>query len=58
LPAYWLPAGGQRRSAGAALIHGGFDSLIEEFYPIWQQIAVAGFDVVALEGLGQVVPVL
>ena len=34
---------------GAVLIHGGFDSLIEEFYPIWQRIAVAGFDVVAFE---------
>ena len=53
LPAYWLPAGGQRPSGGAVLIHGGFDSLIEEFYPIWQRIAVAGFDVVAFEGPGQ-----
>jgi pimeloyl-ACP methyl ester carboxylesterase len=35
------------------LIHGGFDSLIEEFYPIWQRIAMAGFDVVAFEGPGQ-----
>jgi hypothetical protein len=49
LPAYWLPAAGQRPSAGAVLIHGGFDSLIEEFYPIWKRIAVAGFDVVAFE---------
>jgi hypothetical protein len=53
LPAYWLPAAGQRRSGGVVLIHGGFDSLIEEFYPIWQRIAVAGFDVVAFEGPGQ-----
>jgi pimeloyl-ACP methyl ester carboxylesterase len=53
LPAYWLPAAGQRPSAGAVLIHGGFDSLIEEFYPIWKRIAVAGFDVVAFEGPGQ-----
>jgi pimeloyl-ACP methyl ester carboxylesterase len=53
LPAYWLPAGGQRPSAGAVLIHGGFDSLIEEFYPIWQRVALAGFDVVAFEGPGQ-----
>ena len=43
----------RRRSGGAVLIHGGFDSLIEEFYPIWQRIAVAGFDVVAFEGPGQ-----
>jgi hypothetical protein len=53
LPAYWLPAGRQRRSGGAVIIHGGFDSLIEEFYPIWQRIAMAGFDVVAFEGPGQ-----
>jgi pimeloyl-ACP methyl ester carboxylesterase len=53
LPAYWLPAAGQCRSGGAVLIHGGFDSLIEEFYPIWQRIAMAGFDVVAFEGPGQ-----
>ena len=53
LPAYWLPAAGERPSGGAVLIHGGFDSLIEEFYPIWQRIAVAGFDVVAFEGPGQ-----
>ena len=53
LPAYWLPAAGQRPSGGAVLIHGGFDSLIEEFYPIWQRIAMAGFDVVAFEGPGQ-----
>jgi pimeloyl-ACP methyl ester carboxylesterase len=53
LPAYWLPAAGERLSGGAVLIHGGFDSLIEEFYPIWQRIAMAGFDVVAFEGPGQ-----
>jgi alpha-beta hydrolase superfamily lysophospholipase len=53
LPAYWLPAAGERLSGEAVLIHGGFDSLIEEFYPIWQRIAMAGFDVVAFEGPGQ-----
>jgi len=41
LPAYWLPARGQH------------PSLIEESYPIWQRIAMAGFDVVAFEGPGQ-----
>ncbi len=35
------------------LVHGGFDSLIEEFYVIWQRIALAGFDVIAFEGPGQ-----
>ena len=35
------------------LLHGGFDSLIEEFYAIWQRLAHAGFDVIAFEGPGQ-----
>jgi pimeloyl-ACP methyl ester carboxylesterase len=35
------------------LIHGRFDSLIEEFYAIWLRIAAAGFDVIAFEGPGQ-----
>ncbi|MGJ9371922.1 alpha/beta fold hydrolase [Nesterenkonia sp. CF4.4] len=52
LPAYLLPT---TRSPAAAtvLVHGGFDSVIEEFYPVWQRIAAAGFDVVAFEGPGQ-----
>ncbi len=52
LPAYLLPAaGGTRR--GTVLLHGGFDSLIEEFYAIWERIAAAGFDVIAFDGPGQ-----
>jgi pimeloyl-ACP methyl ester carboxylesterase len=35
------------------LVHGGFDSLIEEFFAIWQRIAAAGFDVIAFDGPGQ-----
>jgi len=52
LPAYWCPASGGP-SRGAVLLHGGFDSLIEEFVAIWQRIAAGGFDVVAFEGPGQ-----
>ena len=52
LPAYVLPAAGSS-SRGTVLLHGGFDSLIEEFYAIWQRIAVAGFEVIAFEGPGQ-----
>jgi pimeloyl-ACP methyl ester carboxylesterase len=52
LPAYRLEAFG-RRSQGTVLVHGGFDSLIEEFFAIWQRIAAAGFDVVAFEGPGR-----
>lgn len=52
LPAYRLapPAG---VATGTVLIHGGFDSLIEEFVAIWQRIAHAGFDVIAFDGPGQ-----
>ena len=52
LPAYSHPAivGPSR---GTVLLHGGFDSLIEEFFAIWQRIAAAGFDVIAFEGPGQ-----
>ena len=51
LPAYRLPARGAPR--GAVLLHGGFDSLIEEFFAIWERIAAAGFDVIAFDGPGQ-----
>ncbi|MBD1536847.1 alpha/beta hydrolase [Arthrobacter sp. S13_S34] len=52
LPAYALPASGPR-DGGTVLLHGGFDSLIEEFFPICQRIAAAGFQVIAFEGPGQ-----
>ncbi|MFC7620259.1 alpha/beta hydrolase family protein [Microlunatus sp. GCM10028923] len=51
LPAYRWPTTGPSR--GTVLVHGGFDSLIEEFFVIWQRIAAAGFEVVAFEGPGQ-----
>lgn len=51
IPAYRLPATGTTR--GTVLLHGGFDSLIEEFYAIWERIAESGFDVIAYEGPGQ-----
>jgi pimeloyl-ACP methyl ester carboxylesterase len=52
LPAYTLPAAG-KPTGDTVLLHGGFDSLIEEFFPICQRIAAAGFNVVAFEGPGQ-----
>ena len=52
LPAYRLAAFGSQ-TRGAVLVHGGFDSLIEEFFAIWQRIAAAGFDVIAFDGPGQ-----
>jgi pimeloyl-ACP methyl ester carboxylesterase len=52
IPAYLL--GSLRDTTrGTVLVHGGFDSLIEEFYAIWERIAAAGYDVVAFEGPGQ-----
>lgn len=51
LPAYRVRAVGTAR--GTVLLHGGFDSLIEEFYAIWERIAASGFDVIAFEGPGQ-----
>ncbi len=52
LPAYVVRANGPVRH-GTVLMHGGFDSLIEEFYAIWHRIAYAGFDVIAFDGPGQ-----
>jgi pimeloyl-ACP methyl ester carboxylesterase len=52
LPAYRLRAPGSS-PRGTVLLHGGFDSLIEEFYAIWERIAASGFDVIAYEGPGQ-----
>lgn len=52
LPAYAYPAS-TGASLGTVVLHGGFDSLIEEFFAIWQRIAFAGFDVIAFEGPGQ-----
>lgn len=52
LPAYRLPAAGTP-TGDTVLLHGGFDSLIEEFLPVCQRIAAAGFDVIAFEGPGQ-----
>jgi pimeloyl-ACP methyl ester carboxylesterase len=51
LPAMRLSAEGSRK--GIILIHGGFDSLIEEFYGIWRLCSEGGYDVIAFEGPGQ-----
>jgi pimeloyl-ACP methyl ester carboxylesterase len=44
---------GKPESASVILIHGGFDSFIEEFVPVFVAFADAGFRVVAFEGPGQ-----
>ncbi len=52
LPARRLaPGSGEAR--GTVLFFGGFDSIVEEFFAVWQRIADAGFDVVAFDGPGQ-----
>jgi pimeloyl-ACP methyl ester carboxylesterase/RimJ/RimL family protein N-acetyltransferase len=47
------PAHPQQPKRGAILVHGGFDSLIEEFVAILQALARAGYDVYAFDGPGQ-----
>jgi len=51
LSAYRLPPPAQ--SKGAVVIHGGFDSYIEEWFPIHRYLARAGYDVVGFDGPGQ-----
>lgn len=52
LPAVRLnPAGKNRR--GTLLIHGGFDSLIEEFFFLMRYLADHGYEVIGFEGPGQ-----
>ncbi len=43
----------QKAKKGTVLIHGGFDSLIEEFYAIWKLFSENGYEVIAFEGPGQ-----
>jgi pimeloyl-ACP methyl ester carboxylesterase len=51
ISAMHLPAEGQKK--GTVLIHGGFDSFIEEFYGIWKLFSEGGYEVIAFEGPGQ-----
>ena len=50
LPAWSFPA---PRPRGTMVIFGGFDSYIEEFFPILAVLQERGFNVVAFEGPGQ-----
>ncbi len=45
-----LPASGKK---GAILIHGGFDSFIEEFYSMMKYFSDHGYEVIGFEGPGQ-----
>jgi pimeloyl-ACP methyl ester carboxylesterase len=51
LSAMTLPMKGKKK--GTVLVHGGFDSFIEEFYGIWKLISEGGYEVIAFEGPGQ-----
>jgi len=51
LPAMKLSAKGEKR--GTVVVHGGFDSFIEEFYSMMRFFSDHGYDVVGFEGPGQ-----
>ncbi len=51
LPAMRIPALNDKK--GTIVMHGGFDSLIEEFYSMMRYFSEHGFEVVAFEGPGQ-----
>jgi len=51
LPAMKISAGKEKK--GTVIMHGGFDSFIEEFYSWMRYFSDVGYDVVAFEGPGQ-----
>jgi pimeloyl-ACP methyl ester carboxylesterase len=51
LPAIKLSSKGEKR--GAIVMHGGFDSFIEEFYSMMRYFSDHGYDVIGFEGPGQ-----
>jgi pimeloyl-ACP methyl ester carboxylesterase len=53
LPALMLPAADAAQARGTIVMHGGFDSYIEEFYSWMRYFSDRGYDVVAFEGPGQ-----
>ena len=52
LPAIKIAHGGEKKK-GVVVIHGGFDSFIEELYFIMKYISNHGYEVIAFEGPGQ-----
>ena len=51
LPALMIPAASGRK--GVILLHGGFDSFIEEWFSIMKYFSNLGYDVIGFEGPGQ-----
>jgi pimeloyl-ACP methyl ester carboxylesterase len=52
LPSFKVPASNIKKR-GTILMHGGFDSFIEEFYPMMKIFSNNGYEVIAFEGPGQ-----
>jgi pimeloyl-ACP methyl ester carboxylesterase len=50
LPAYFFP---HDQSTDTIVIHGGFDSYIEEFFPIILYLRDSGYNIICFEGPGQ-----
>lgn len=51
LSALRIPSSGKK--IGTILIHGGFDSFIEEFYSMMKYFSIRGYDVIGFDGPGQ-----
>ena len=51
LPALIIPSASEKK--GTILIHGGFDSFIEELYSMMKYFSNHGYDVIGFEGPGQ-----
>jgi len=51
LPSIRIPSG--KTNKGTIIIHGGFDSFIEEFYSIMKYFSNLGYDVIGFDGCGQ-----
>ena len=51
LPVMKVPPAGKKK--GTIVIHGGFDSFIEEFYSMMKYFSEQGYEVIAFEGPGQ-----
>ena len=52
----WLPAmvvAPEGRPRGTIILHGGYDSFIEEFYSMMRYFAASGFNVIGFDGPGQ-----
>jgi len=52
LPGFTVPVN-DGKTKGTLVMHGGFDSFIEEFYPMMRLFSDHGYDVIAFEGPGQ-----